>query len=97
MPAYATRERKLARPHFRLFWEEQGAALKGHAGKAVFDMEEEMEDRPIFTELEIIAGIRLVSGNGEKGKPHYKRTTEKRVQAAESPPLLSVRFLWKPW
>lgn len=79
------------------YLEETGhGSESGHERKAVFDREEGMEDRPIFTELEIIAGIRLVSGNGGKGKPHYKRTTEKRVQAAGSPPLLSVRFWWKP-
>ena len=70
MPAYAIRKRKLVRADFRLPWKEQGAVLKGHAGKAVFDREEGMEEGTVFTDLEIIAGIPLVFNNAGKGKPH---------------------------
>lgn len=56
-----------------------------------------MEDRPIFTELEIVAGIPLVSGNAGKGKPHYKKNCRKAGSGGRGPSLLSVRFLWKPW
>lgn len=66
------------RADFRLPWKKLGAVLKGSRGKAVFDREEGMEEKTDYSELEIIAGIPLVSGNAGKGKPDKKDFAENR-------------------
>ena len=71
------------RADFRLPWKKLGAVLKGSRGKAVFDREEGMEEKTDYSELEIIAGIPLVSGNAGKGKPDKKACEKSVFPAAE--------------